>query len=116
MTSEETSQPAAELPRGVRKVARGWEIDLDYSIEKDGEELATLKIRRATIGVLEVMSRYADDDDDDSAKNFELLVILISRMTGLTEDETRTIDAEDFPRIQEVIQPHLEKLNRGKQT
>lgn len=114
MADEETSQPAAELPRGVRKVTRGWEIDLDYPIEHGGEDVTTLKMRRSNIGDSEAMARHIDEDDE--ASNIAAGILLASRLLGLTEDETRTIDQDDWPRIQEVIAAHMEKLAAGRQT
>jgi hypothetical protein len=113
MADEETSHPVAELPRGVRKVMRGWEVDLDYPVEHDGQQVKTATVRRPNVGDIEIMARLTDEDDDASAVT--ALVVMGSRLLGLTEDEMRTVDAEDWSRIQEVIMPHMEKLQRGRQ-
>lgn len=114
MTDEKAPQPAAELPRGVRKVARGWEIDLDYPIEVGGKEAKTLTMRRSNVGDSRKMARYADNDDPASIADAGLL--LAARLLGLTDDETDTIDQDDWPRIQEVIAFHMEKREGGKET
>lgn len=114
MQSEKVTPIVAELPHGVRKVARGWEVDLDFPIEHDGQQVETVTVRRPNVGDLELMAR--DTDDDDNASGVGTLIIMGSRLLGLTDDEVRTIDAEDWGRIQEVIMPHMEKLTRGKAT
>jgi hypothetical protein len=113
MADEETSQPAAELPRGVRRVARGWEIDLDYPIECGGQEVTKVTMRRPNVGNVENMARDTDDDEKDSA-GLVALNNLIARLCGITEEEVRTVDIEDWSRMLEVIRPHLEKLQRGR--
>lgn len=112
MTDEKASQPADKLPRGMRKAARGWEIDLDYPVEHDGHTVETLTLARPTSGDLEIMARESGDDDDDVA-GLVAMNNMLARLLGLTEDEERTIDGEDWSRMLGVIKPHLEKLQRG---
>jgi hypothetical protein len=116
--SEETKGPADELPRGVRKTARGWEIDLDYPIERVSgettERIKTLTMRRSNVGDSEAMARYADKDDAQSLTAAGLL--LASRLLGLTDDEVRTIDNADWPRIEEAIQSHMGGQRSGGPT
>lgn len=112
MENENVTPLVAEMPRGVQKKGAGWEIELDYPIEHDGQKLSTATMRRPTVGDIEIMSRHAEDEKDAAYA----LVIMGSRLLGLSEDEVRTIDAEDWSRIQGVILPHMEKLNPGKPT
>lgn len=113
MTDGTVTALVAEQPTGVRKIGGGrWEFDLEYPIEHDGEEIKMVTLRRATLGDIEEISRFAEDEEGASS----VMVFIAARLLDLSEDEARTIDAEDWGRIQEVITPLMEKLSRGKQT
>jgi hypothetical protein len=109
MTDEK--KPAA-LPRGVKKTARGWEIALDFPIEHDGQKIETAMLRRPSVGDVEIMARESGDDEDASA-GLVAMNNLMARLIGVSDDAMRTVDAEDWARMLEVIRPHLEKLQRG---
>lgn len=108
--TEDTDAPA--IPRGVRKVARGWEMDLDYPLVREGQEVATLKMRRPNVGDIETMTREADAEDAEAA-GLEALDNMLARLLGITEEEMRLIDIDDWARMLEVITPLLEKHRRG---
>ena len=111
MTDEKNAQPDG-LPRGVKTTTRGWEIELDYPIEHDGQAVETARIRRPNIGDIETMARETNDENDTSG--LIALNNLLARLLGVTEDEIRAADAGDWVRMLEVIKPHLEKLQHGR--
>ena len=111
MTDEKNAQPDG-LPRGVKKVARGWEIELDYPIFRTGQQIKTVTMRRPNVGHIEVLAREAEGETDDTG--LVAMNNMLGELLGFAADEIREVDAEDWLRMLEVIKPHLEKLQRGR--
>jgi len=75
-------------------------IDLKYPIEVDGAPVASLKLRRVTVGDLELMNR----EKDELAKSIRLL----SMIGEIAPDDVRRLDAHDFKQASEVVADFLD--------
>jgi hypothetical protein len=77
-------------------------VDLKYPITKpDGSKVASVTLRRATVGDLKAAQRQADKPEDQE-------LALIARLTGLVPEDVELIDLADYKRIQESFRELLD--------
>ena len=77
-------------------------IDLKYPIARpDGSKVASITLRRATVGDLKATQRQADKPEDQE-------LALIARLTGLVPEDVELIDLADYKRIQESFRELLD--------
>lgn len=77
-------------------------IDLKYPIARpDGSKVASVTLRRATVGDLKAVQRQADKPEDQE-------LALIARLTGLVPEDVELIDLADYKRIQESFRELLD--------
>lgn len=77
-------------------------VDLKYPITKpDGSKVASVTLRRATVGDLKAAQRQADKQEDQE-------LALIARLTGLVPEDVELIDLADYKRIQESFRELLD--------
>lgn len=77
-------------------------IDLKFPIARpDGSKVASVTLRRATVGDLKAAQRQADTPEDQE-------LALIARLTGLVPEDVELIDLADYKRIQESFRELLD--------
>lgn len=77
-------------------------IDLKFPIARpDGSKVASVTLRRATVGDLKAAQRQADKPEDQE-------LALIARITGLVPEDVELIDLADYKRIQESFRELLD--------
>lgn len=77
-------------------------IDLKYPIKTgDGRQLASLELRRATVGDLKAAQRVSDLAEEQE-------IALIARLTGLLPEDVELLDLADFRRLQDSFRAALE--------
>lgn len=77
-------------------------VDLKYPITKpDGSKVASVTLRRATVGDLKAAQRQADKPEDQE-------LALIARLAGLVPEDVELIDLADYKRIQESFRELLD--------
>lgn len=77
-------------------------IDLKYQIKTgDGRQLASLELRRATVGDLKAAQRVSDLAEEQE-------IALIARLTGLLPEDVELLDLADFRRLQDSFRAALE--------
>jgi len=74
-------------------------IKLKYPIEANGEKIDSLKLRRVTVGDLEVMNK----EPDELSKSIRLL----SLIGEMAPDDVRKLDAHDFNQASSVVADFL---------
>jgi len=75
-------------------------IKLKYPIDVAGEQITSLKLRRVTVGDLELMNC----EKDELGKSIRLL----SLIGEIAPDDVRRLDAHDFNQASEVTASFLE--------
>jgi len=77
-------------------------IDLKYPITRpDGSKVASLTLKRATVGDLKAAQRLSDKPEEQE-------LALIARITGLVPEDVELMDLADYKRVQESFRAMLD--------
>lgn len=80
------------------------DISLAFPIERDGQIINTVRMRRAKVKDLEAIEAAREADGDMAAG-----IAAISALTSLPADTIRELDAEDFVKLTEALPAFLPK-------
>lgn len=81
------------------------DISLAFPIERDGQIINTVRMRRAKVRDLEAIEQAREMDGDMAAG-----IAAISALTNLPADTVRDLDAEDFVKLTEALPAFLPKV------